>query len=147
MHQINWLRSPSVVASLTRYITQYRRFFKIIKENPTRMVVPTLSVDLVWHTHQLSPQSYYQYSNQMTNRVVDHDDKIEESKLDDSFAWTSKAHEQEYKEPYSECLCWYCEAIRESRVLSLRGKEIAPPAHSPTQSFQICWAARMLGFP
>jgi hypothetical protein len=33
----------------------------IISENPKHTAVPTLDVDLAWHTHQLSPKPYYEY--------------------------------------------------------------------------------------
>jgi len=43
---------------------------------------------------------------------IDHDDKIEESKLSDAFIKTTELYQKEFKEPYSMCTCWYCESVR-----------------------------------
>jgi hypothetical protein len=80
------------------------------------MAVPTLDVDLAWHTHQLNPSVYLQYTVAQTKTFIDHDDKVAETKLTDGFARTSKIYQTLYKEPYSECTCWYCEAVRESHT-------------------------------
>jgi len=90
-------------------------------ENPGHMAVPTLDVDLAWHTHQLSPQNYYDYSVKlMRDELIDHNDKIDENKLSDNFAWTSKQYQKITNGGvYSECTCWYCEAIRESACFSV----------------------------
>ncbi|KAF2667462.1 hypothetical protein BT63DRAFT_426332 [Microthyrium microscopicum] len=114
MHDIDWLHSPALNHTMERLIVKYSRFMKIIKDHPRTTVVPTLDVDLAWHTHQLNAQGYYAFSDKTTRKYIDHDDKIEESALSDAFAWTSKTYAAEYREPYSECTCWYCEAVRET---------------------------------
>lgn len=114
MHAIDWLHSPSIRSTMNRLIIKYSRFFEIMAKNPLKVAVPTLDVDLAWHTHQLSPQSYYEYATTKTGTFIDHDDKIDETRLSDAFEWTSKAYQKAYNEIYSECTCWYCEAIRES---------------------------------
>ena len=43
------------------------------------MAVPTLDVDLAWHTRQLSPYNYMMYTVKMTKQFVDHDDKVAET--------------------------------------------------------------------
>lgn len=48
-----------------------------------------------------------------TKKFLNHDDKLSESNLHASFAWTSAAYEKKYAQPYSECACWYCECVRE----------------------------------
>lgn len=65
------------------------------------VAVPTLDVDLGWHTHQLSPKSYYDYTMQKCQKFIDHDDKIEEDALSQAFEWTSKTYEKLYQEVYS----------------------------------------------
>jgi hypothetical protein len=46
------------------------------------MMVPTLDVDLVWHTHQLSPVRYMIFSKATANgRFVDHNDRVEKEDL------------------------------------------------------------------
>ena len=115
MHNIDWLHSPALPATATRLIFKYERFVSLM-EDPGHMAVPTLDVDLAWHTHQLNPPSYMKYIVDKTRQYIDHDDKVAETALNDAFAWTSKTYEKKYGDKYSECTCWYCEAIRESNT-------------------------------
>lgn len=119
MVKIDWLHSPSAAATMSRLLRKYQRFFGIMAANPQKTAVPTLDIDLAWHTHQLSPRSYYAYSLQQTNKFIDHDDKIEEGELNSAFQWTSKTYQEKYGEVYSECTCWYCETIRTTHISSV----------------------------
>lgn len=119
MHNIDWLHSPALKSTMERLLQKYSRFFTLMSENPDKTAVPTLDVDLAWHTQQLNPLEYYSYSDRMCGTYIDHDDKIEETALSDAFTWTSKAYADKYGEPYSECTCWYCEAVRESHTSKL----------------------------
>jgi hypothetical protein len=119
MDNIDWLHSPTVMATMDRLIGKYHVFFHIMASHPQHMAVPTLDVDLAWHTHQLSPQRYFEYSVHNTKlhssvaKFIDHDDKVDENRLSDGFEWTSKIYRKLTDgEIYSECACWYCEAIR-----------------------------------
>ncbi|KAK3395823.1 hypothetical protein B0T20DRAFT_419958 [Sordaria brevicollis] len=109
MYKIDWLHSPSATDTMKRLLLKYVRFFTIMQKNPTKMAVPTLDVDLAWHTHQLSPRKYYEYSIGKCDKFIDHDDKVEEGRLSEQFEWTSKEYQDTYGEVYSECTCWYCE--------------------------------------
>ena len=115
MHNIDWLHSPALPGTMKRLLVKYARFVSIMSDK-RNMAVPTLDVDLAWHTHQLSPYSYMTYTVKTTKQFIDHDDKVAETKLNDAFAWTSKTYQKLYAEPYSECTCWYCEAVRESHT-------------------------------
>lgn len=110
MCNIDWLHSPNARETMERLIKKYQRFMSIISENPKRTAVPTLDVDLAWHTHQLSPKSYYEYSVRKCRKFVNHDDKLEEDTLATGFEWTSKTYQKMFHEVYSECTCWYCES-------------------------------------
>ncbi|RAK80547.1 uncharacterized protein BO72DRAFT_370858 [Aspergillus fijiensis CBS 313.89] len=124
MDRIDWLHSPTLTATMDRLIKKYHVFFRIMSQNPRRMAVPTLDVDLAWHTHQLAPARYFAFSIHRTREdgggginslaiLIDHDDKVDETKLSDGFEWTSKAYKKLTDgEIYSECTCWYCEAVR-----------------------------------
>ena len=116
MKAIDWIHSPALESTMARLIVKYTVFFQIMAQNPGHIAVPTLDVDLAWHTHQLSPAYYYAYSTaNCKGEFIDHDDKIEENKLSTAFEWTSKRYQKlTGGEVYSECTCWYCEAIRES---------------------------------
>ncbi|KAJ5960034.1 uncharacterized protein N7479_007184 [Penicillium vulpinum] len=118
MDKLDWLHSPTVFETMERLIKKYEVFFQIMIDNPRHMAVPTLDVDLAWHTHQLSPSKYYKYSTSKLTRAytrvfIDHDDKVDEAALSDGFAWTSKMYRRATDgRIYSECTCWYCEATR-----------------------------------
>lgn len=109
MVKIDWLHSPTLSTTMTRLLSKYDRFMKIIGAHPYNTAVPTLDVDLAWHTHQLMPKQYFGYTVKLTRKFIDHDDKIEENKLSTAFEWTSRTYEKMFNEVYSECTCWYCE--------------------------------------
>lgn len=119
MCKLDWLHSPSARNTMWRALTKYGRFFAIMRADTAQVAVPTLDVDLAWHTHQLSPSKYYAYSHALTGRFTDHDDKIDETRLSVQFAWTSKQYQERYGEVYSECTCWYCECQLPSFPLAL----------------------------
>lgn len=80
------------------------------------MVVPTLDVDLIWHTHQLSPRHYYAHSTTTITKdhpvhFEDDNDWVEEGRLSDSFEWTAKQY-RKAAGGKDYCSCWYCEATR-----------------------------------
>ncbi|KAJ5154608.1 Protein of unknown function DUF1399 [Penicillium coprophilum] len=129
MDNIGWIHSPSLRSTMSHFINKYGVFFQIMIKNKGHAVVPTLDIDLIWHTHQLSPARYYAFSTAQTDGVfVNHDDKIDEIRLNDAFAWTSKQYQKlTGGKIYSECICWYCEALRESNNQGL-GRLISPSA-------------------
>ncbi|KAI1175598.1 hypothetical protein F4777DRAFT_598479 [Nemania sp. FL0916] len=122
MYKIDWLHSPAARDTMSRLITKYERFTEIMGKHQLRVAVPTLDIDLAWHTHQLSPASYYEWMCSKTKRFIDHDDKIDETKLSTAFEWTSGVYQEMYGEVYSECTCWYCESIRTSHTSSVAEK-------------------------
>lgn len=83
MHNIDWLHSPALPSTVGRLAKKYEVFVQIMRENPTKMAVPTLDVDLAWHTHQLTPQNYMKYTVTKCKQFIDHDDKVTETKLND----------------------------------------------------------------
>lgn len=108
--QIDWLHMPTARYTMTKLLKKYERFFELAGKHPDELVTPTLDVDLAWHTHQLSPDQYYNHSLSTTKVFIDHNDKIDEEKLATSFDWMVKTYQQKYGEVYSECFCWYCES-------------------------------------
>ena len=100
MHSIDWIHSPAASSTMMRLIEKYGRYFDIMAHYPKKVAVPTLDVDLAWHTHQLSPRSYYTYSVAKTLVFIDHDDKIDENKLSDAFEWTSKTYQKMFDQVY-----------------------------------------------
>ncbi|KAL1894078.1 hypothetical protein Cpir12675_003862 [Ceratocystis pirilliformis] len=119
MQAIDWLHSPAIMSTMSSLILRYTRFMSLMSEPRDIMLVPTLDVDLAWHTAQLSPASYYGATAGSYGRFLDHDDKIDETKLSDGFEVTSKLYQERYQEVYSQCVCWYCEATRVQSVSSI----------------------------
>lgn len=111
MCKLDWLHSPSARDTMSRLLIKYDRFLEIMAAHPNKVAVPTLDVDLAWHTHQLSPSMYFAHTVSKTERFIDHNDKIEENVLSKQFEWTSKVYQDRYGEVYSECTCWYCESM------------------------------------
>ncbi|KAK0631466.1 hypothetical protein B0T14DRAFT_490016 [Immersiella caudata] len=144
MYKLDWLHSPSARDTMDRLRIKYNRFVDIMAASPDRIAVPTLDVDLAWHTHQLSPSAYYQFMVLRTARFIDHDDKIEEQALSKHFEWTSKEYQEKYGEVYSECTCWYCESIRSSlispvgKVLGLSNQEKVAESFHTSGAAKLC---------
>lgn len=109
MYGLDWLHSPAAKETMSRLLVKYERFVQIMAAYPLHVAVPTLDVDLGWHTHQLSPKSYYDYTNLKCKKFIDHDDKMDEDALNTGFEWTSKTYQKLFQGVYSECTCWYCE--------------------------------------
>lgn len=123
MHDIDWIHSPTISATIAKLIRKYTVFFDIMVKHK-KTTVPTLDVDLAWHTHQLSPSRYFKYSRAQSRKYgieifINHDDKVDEGKLSEAFQWTCKVYASATNgEVYSECICWYCEAVREATTNS-----------------------------
>lgn len=113
---------------MEKAIKKYERFFDIASTHPNQVVTPTLDVDLAWHTHQLSPQSYFRYAVGKTGVFTDHNDKIDEDKLAISFDWMSKVYREKYGETYSECACWFCESMKPECILVNLQMRLCSPA-------------------
>lgn len=100
MWHLNWLHAPSALLLMARLIHKYRRFLDIIRQNPSQAVVPTLDVDLAWHTHQLCPSRYYRYTVEQTGCFIDHDNNVDAGELAEHFNRTSKVYQERYGEVY-----------------------------------------------
>lgn len=125
MVELNWLMSPCIKETVLESIQRYIRFFSLIKDS-NHGVVPTLDIDLIWHTHQLFQNKYFKYYRKISGSIVDHNDKIEVNRLDTSFAKTCKLYKEKFKQDYSICFCWYCTVNRSGRFAILRRFGVKP---------------------
>ena len=76
-----WLHGPNLDSLLDQARARYGNFFALLAAVPGPMV-PTLDIDLVWHTHQLSPAKYAAFSKERANgRFIDHNDQVDEASL------------------------------------------------------------------
>lgn len=110
MHAQLWIRSPALEGTLRRAISRYLKFVKLFKLYPKTLLVPTLDIDLVWHTHQCSPAQYQASMIQRTGRFINHDDKIGQPVLSGGMETTKKLFRVRFGQEYSVCQCWDCEA-------------------------------------
>jgi hypothetical protein len=114
MHGHRWIRSPAVHGTLRRAVDRYDKFLHLFRLYPGTFLVPTLDVDLVWHTHQCSAEDYRQFVTERVGRFINHDDKIGRGTLDFGFTSAEEWYRVTFGEQYQVCLCWSCEAILEA---------------------------------
>ncbi|MCJ1350774.1 MAG: hypothetical protein MMC33_000755 [Icmadophila ericetorum] len=83
---------------------RYHKFMMLMKEpKPGHgMQVPTLDVDLFWHTHQLFPDYYRQWCRYHVGRRINHDDTVGDGDLAKALESTSKAWKDTYGENYTK---------------------------------------------
>lgn len=92
--------------ALSKATTRYHKFLLLLKrsENPLKTsphLVPTLDIDLCWHTHQLFPLSYQGWCLTHLGRAINHDDTIKKTNLTAGLRLTSLAWLEAYREPYT----------------------------------------------
>ncbi|OAQ67280.1 alpha-ketoglutarate-dependent sulfonate dioxygenase [Pochonia chlamydosporia 170] len=110
--RINWLEKRSGSTRVDLLSTRYARFMDLQAAHPDRVAIPTVDIDLAWHTHILGPRSYAAWTVKKMGSILDHTDNMDETLLSTSFEWTCQAYMAKYSAPYSECICWYCESVR-----------------------------------
>ncbi|KAK7469974.1 hypothetical protein VKT23_001411 [Stygiomarasmius scandens] len=86
-------------------IARYHAFLDLINANPESFFVPTLDIDLAWHTHQLMSNKYKNDCMKLIGKFIDHDDKVEEGKLSKSFDETCRAWKDRFGIRYAHCGC------------------------------------------
>lgn len=118
MEQLNLLTSSALLPVINDAIDRYGMFLHML-EFAKFPVVPTLDIDLVWHTHQLSFYSYYAYCLKRFSHLVVHNDKMEENRMSFGFETTAKKFKSWYKQDYSLCLCQFCTYHRNVNKKSL----------------------------
>jgi len=83
-------------------------FLQLAKENPGRMLVPTLDIDLIWHVHMLSPQDYHDDCLDLLGRPLSHDATVKQGALKQGFNDTKRL----WKDAYG---CVMVETLEERR--------------------------------
>ncbi|KAI0954511.1 hypothetical protein AcW1_006386 [Taiwanofungus camphoratus] len=124
---------------------RYHAFLDLMASSPTSFFVPTLDIDLVWHSHQLTGSRYENDCLKYVGRHIDHDDKVEETLLATSFDVTCRAWQQRFNVPYMHCGCPLPGATIGERLGRLarlvRGAPHAPPASLQPPDYQGALAA------
>ncbi|KAL2127130.1 hypothetical protein VTI74DRAFT_11271 [Chaetomium olivicolor] len=114
MHQHLWIRSPAVEGTLRRARDRYGQFLRLFRLYPGAMLVPTLDIDLVWHTHMLSAAGYERGMLKRVGRFVDHDDKLGQGVLADGMGKMRDWWRVRFGSEYETCLCWDCQALMDA---------------------------------
>ena len=81
--------------------SRYHRFLRLLNPGPPEMRIPTLDIDLCWHTHQLLPILYREWCVENLGRPINHDDTIAKGDLKEALRETSLAWLKAYGEPYT----------------------------------------------
>ncbi|RGP67641.1 hypothetical protein FSPOR_5829 [Fusarium sporotrichioides] len=110
MNSHMWIRSPALEGTIRRGISRYVNFCKLIKMSQNT-VVPTLDIDLIWHTHQCAAKYYGQATKVLAGKFVNHDDTIEKPQLGDGFAETRSLYRVHFGQEYRTCGCWDCQTL------------------------------------
>lgn len=93
------MRGVGLASALTQGITRYQSFMLLMTR--TSSLVPTLDIDLCWHTHQLYLGSYQRWCIHHIGRVIDHDDTIGKAGENQGLRKTSLVWFQAYHKGYA----------------------------------------------
>lgn len=116
---LDWLRSLQLINSLLMAEDRYKKFMELYAITKYRILTPTIDIDLFWKTHLLSLYNYFSFCKESkADSVIDHYDKIEESRLYFYFQDTSQLFYTRFKEQYSDCPC--CKTKINCRKLKVR---------------------------
>ena len=100
------LREIDTPSALFRATIRYHKFLLLNsrKEKKGRKVglVPTLDIDLCWHTHQLFAVSYRAWCIEHLGTALNHDDTVAKEDLDKGLEDTSQAWSKAYRENYAK---------------------------------------------
>ena len=69
------------------WINDYKKFMKIIGKT-NKIIVPTLGIDIIWHTHMYNHDRYFNDSIALSGKFVKHDDLIDDNILQKEFKKT-----------------------------------------------------------
>ncbi|OJA13367.1 hypothetical protein AZE42_11463 [Rhizopogon vesiculosus] len=127
MIDLGWIKpgyftSEVDIVALQNCVARYHAFLGLMAESPASSFIPTLDIDLAWHTHQLMASRYQSdclslvgryvdhdlsfvsrcvdHDLSFVSRYVDHDEKAEETQIVNTLDLTSRAWNDLYHVPY-----------------------------------------------
>ncbi|KAH8930192.1 hypothetical protein BT69DRAFT_989039 [Atractiella rhizophila] len=119
VEQLQWTkphRFDHDASILLRSVARYSAFLDLMQSSPASFCVPTLDIDLSWHSHQLRDQDYREQTLKYVGLVPNHDDKVDENTLSTSFDVTARAWKERFGVPYSTCGCMLPEDSLSSKL-------------------------------
>lgn len=112
LQELGWLevdrfKTAAEQTTLLRAIARYHAFLDLMasKSDTFSLLVPTLDIDLAWHTHQLSATAYRADTLRLVKRIPNHDDAIESNNLHAAYDNTAAAWKARFGVAYSVCGC------------------------------------------
>ncbi|POR36275.1 Glycine-rich domain-containing protein 2 [Tolypocladium paradoxum] len=106
-----WIRSPALEGTIRRGVDRYGKFLDLLRLYDGTTIVPTLDIDLVWHTHQCAAAFYARGMRAIVGRFVNHDDTIVKEQLGTGFDLSQRLFQVHFGRQYRLCGCWDCEAL------------------------------------
>lgn len=108
--ELGWLRPGTFkegdkLQLLEHALLRYHCFLDLTAASPNLMAVPTLDIDLIWHSHQLMGGRYGVDCDIYIGRRVDHPLATEESILSTALDDTYRAWQSRFHIPYMQCGC------------------------------------------
>lgn len=105
MADIKWLE-PYVygmeMLPLIRGIVRYHAWLDLVHSTQGKQfLVPTLDIDLAWHTHQLQGKAYKEDSEDVLGMFLDHNDNVGEGHLGNGLAVTEKLWKERFGYDYT----------------------------------------------
>ncbi|OGM50758.1 hypothetical protein ABOM_000721 [Aspergillus bombycis] len=121
-HQLLWLRSPACSGSLTRCMERYKRFLLLVQLHPDRRtsLTPTWDIELALRTHQLYADNFQTFASRPFRGDLSYTKvptRLETEKpMANNITETTTADiwMKQFAEPYTCCLCWACECIKDA---------------------------------
>jgi Glycine-rich domain-containing protein-like len=136
----NGIDTPFALSNAT---TRYHKFLLLMKrevggEKKQIALVPTLDIDLCWHTHQLASVSYREWCVKHLGVAINHDDTVAKDKLDSGLHETNAAWLSTYRESYSTNKPSAVQPSKDSKVRSIFPfKKEKAQTSSPVQNSMI----------
>jgi hypothetical protein len=78
---------------------RYVKFMNLMRTQGN-MIVPTVDIDLFWHTHQLSSNRYEEWCIMNVGRAINHDDTVDAPELTNGLEHTKQLWADTYREDY-----------------------------------------------
>ncbi|PVG00357.1 hypothetical protein CPB86DRAFT_782691 [Serendipita vermifera] len=110
MDEMRWSKPNQIphdqeIINLVRAVARYHAFLDLMTQSAYNFFVPTLDIDLAWHTHQLTGPTYREDTLRLLGRTPDHDDTVEQTTLQGGYDETAKAWKARFGTPYTVCGC------------------------------------------
>ncbi|KAJ7529008.1 hypothetical protein O6H91_15G030100 [Diphasiastrum complanatum] len=110
-------------------LERYKCFLYILLKSKSQVFcVPTYDIDLMWHSHQLSPIAYAKDTRAILGWTLDHDDLLDpgpETKLEQGFKDTKKLWENIFGFPYERAGIFYRASSSGSNLPKAKFQELS----------------------